>query len=182
MVIAEIFLPLIDGYALCEVLRRDGQTANVPILVVTSESRPAAWQRARDAGADTVLLKPTTPACLVSETARLLACGYRLRERSATLTANIATQLEKSAALLTRSAMHRGRIAQSRTHRRGDTTRPPASPPELICPSCDLLLVYDHSHVGGVSATHAEQWDYYDCAHCGAFQYRPRTRYLRRLG
>jgi hypothetical protein len=32
-----------------------------------------------------------------------------------------------------------------------------------------------------VSARFSEQWDYYDCSTCGAFQYRQRTRKLRRV-
>jgi hypothetical protein len=70
----------------------------------------------------------------------------------------------------------------SRTHHRHDTTAPPLTPPVLVCPSCDQPLMYQRSHVGGVSARHQEQWDYYECvAGCGSFQYRQRTRRLRRV-
>jgi hypothetical protein len=41
--------------------------------------------------------------------------------------------------------------------------------------------MYEHSHVGGVSQRHPEQWDYYRCSACGRFQYRQRTRKLRRV-
>src|SRR4030088_887604 len=37
LVITEIRLRFIDGYALCEILRRDRTTADTPILVVTSD-------------------------------------------------------------------------------------------------------------------------------------------------
>ena len=47
LVIAEIRLPFIDGYALCEILRRDHATARIPILVVTSEGRTATWPAPR---------------------------------------------------------------------------------------------------------------------------------------
>jgi two-component system chemotaxis response regulator CheY len=73
--------------------------------------------------------------------------------------------------LLTRS---RNLHSESATHR--------AHPPELLCPSCDRALTYEHSHIGGVSNRHPEQWDYYVCsASCGTFQYRQRTRKLRRV-
>ena len=63
-----------------------------------------------------------------------------------------------------------------------DTTEPPTAAPELVCPTCDQPLKYLKSHVGGVSARHAEQWDYYECAGgCRTFQYRQRTRKLRRV-
>jgi CheY-like chemotaxis protein len=65
---------------------------------------------------------------------------------------------------------------------RFDTTRPPLMPPSLRCPSCGGPLRYVRSHVGGVSARHREQWDYFECRSCGTFQYRQRTRKLRPAG
>src|SRR5262252_8070600 len=60
LVVTELDLPLIGGVGLCEILRRDRLTANVPILVVTSETRFPEVQRVWRAGADVVLSKPTT--------------------------------------------------------------------------------------------------------------------------
>jgi hypothetical protein len=60
-------------------------------------------------------------------------------------------------------------------------TSPPRAPLQLVCPSCDRRLVYEQSYVGGVSARHAEQWDEYTCGSCGVYQYRHRTRTLRRI-
>ena len=47
------------------------------------------------------------------------------------------------------------------------------------CPTCDRPLVYERSHIGGVTERFSEQWDYYTCTGCGPFQYRQRTRALR---
>jgi hypothetical protein len=44
------------------------------------------------------------------------------------------------------------------------------------------MLTYERSHIGGVSERNSEQWDYYECpSGCGTFQYRQRTRKLRRV-
>jgi hypothetical protein len=67
-----------------------------------------------------------------------------------------------------------------KSYQRFTTRTPPLSPPPLLCPTCDGPLTYDRSHIGGVSARHTEQWDYYSCPSCGAFQYRHRTRKLKR--
>jgi hypothetical protein len=48
----------------------------------------------------------------------------------------------------------------------------------LRCPTCDRVLVYRHTVFNGLEPV--ERWDYYDCHACGAFEYRPRTRKLRR--
>lgn len=72
LVVTKLRLPFVDGFALCEILRRDRTTANVPILVVTTETRPEEGNRARQL-ADAVLLKPTMPEMIVSEIRRLIA-------------------------------------------------------------------------------------------------------------
>lgn len=72
LVITETRLPVFDGYALCEVLRRDAATRAVPIIVVTTETRPTILDRARAAGVDAVLNKPVTPDRLLKEIQQLL--------------------------------------------------------------------------------------------------------------
>jgi DNA-binding response OmpR family regulator len=83
LVITELALPFIDGYSLCEFLRRDRATAGVPIFVVTAEARRAASDRARLAGANSVLVKPATPECVVEEVRRLLALSDDPQQRTA---------------------------------------------------------------------------------------------------
>jgi hypothetical protein len=74
----------------------------------------------------------------------------------------------------------RTRTPMSRTFKRHSTTAPSLPPPALVCPACDSPLQYQDSHIGGVSEHHREQWDYYVCPVHGKFQYRQRTRKLRR--
>ena len=165
LVITETRLPGFDGYALCDVLRQDPFTRTVPILVVTAETRRPELDRARAAGADAVLNKPVTPDALLREVQRLLERPEPSRESPSS-----------------RPPIDRRCTSQSKAHLRAQTTTPPAPPPQLTCPSCDRQLTYEHSHVGGVSRRHAEQWDAYTCpAGCGTWEYRQRTRKLRRV-
>jgi CheY-like chemotaxis protein len=180
LVVTEIALPLVDGYALCEIVRQDRATADVPILVVTAEGRPAQVNRARQAGADAVLVKPATPDTILYETRWLLANCKDLRARSSRTAAGLAAQGDGPAGLLARSEPCR-RTVLAKSFERFATTTPPASPLSLTCPSCDRRLTYAQSHIGGVSNRHPEQWDYFKCQSCGTFQYRQRTRTLRRV-
>src|SRR5919201_282833 len=75
LVITETRLPIMDGYALCEILRRDYATRLLPILVVTSETRPDKLQEARRVGANAVLAKPAHVEVILDETRRLLGDG-----------------------------------------------------------------------------------------------------------
>jgi CheY-like chemotaxis protein len=181
LVVTDMMLPFLDGVALCEILRRDTLTRAVPIMVVTSDSRPEQLMRVRRAGADVVMVKPTDIDQIREGARRLLEQSTELCGRASAARANAAQQAERSRQLLAAvdTGAHR---ARSKALARFETTTPPQAPPKLVCPSCDAPLIYQHSHVGGVSDRHPEQWDYYACsATCGTFQYRQRTRKLRRV-
>jgi CheY-like chemotaxis protein len=175
LVITELRLPLIDGFALCEILRRDTATQSVPILVVTAETRPGELDRIRKAGATAILVKPTPPDAILSEVRHLMTTGANGHGTSAHANGAV----ERNASNVAPPDAHRSSLAKS--HARFRTTTPPVAPPTLICPSCDQPLTYEHSYVGGVSNLHAEQWDYYTCSTCGMFQYRQRTRRTRHV-
>jgi two-component system chemotaxis response regulator CheY len=160
VVIIETHLPIFDSITLCSVLRRDTVTRSVPILVLTTETQEAELNRAYAAGADAIAIKPLSPETLLQQIQRLL----ERPTRNAT-----AETLEGAQSL-------------SKTHSRFQTTTPPKTPPALVCPSCDGPLTYQRSHVGGVSHRHPEQWDEFSCPLCGTFEYRQRTRRLRRVG
>jgi CheY-like chemotaxis protein len=178
VVITELTLPFVNGYALCDLLRRDPLTAGVPILVVTA-AQPE--ERAERIGVDALLLKPTAPDSLVREARRLLATPRAPDSPSSLARRYPTAHQEQSVDRLAPSGTQRG-ITCAKAHQRFTTTSPPKSPPALSCPSCDRTLKYEKSHIGGVSDRHSEQWDYFTCSSgCGVFQYRQRTRRVRHL-
>jgi CheY-like chemotaxis protein len=177
VIVTETRLPGIDGYQLCSLLRRDEATETTPIVVVTGEAYTADIDRAFRAGATDVLTKPCLPERLWSEICRVLNASPGSSPANRVGLAPGGDDGQTAANGRTR------RSILSRMHQRGDTTAPPKAPPALVCPVCDTPLAYQRSHVGGVSARHAEQWDYYECPDgCGTFQYRQRTRKIRRAG
>jgi two-component system, cell cycle response regulator DivK len=178
IVVTETRLPGLSGVDLCALLRRDASTSAIPVVMVTGDSLEADVRRAERAGADAVLTKPCLPDRLLLEVKRVLE---RAENRAFADGADSPSSVtdEPIAGTLDGASKTR-RPIMSRSHHRHDTTEPPTSTPALICPSCDLPLRYLRSHVGGVSARHPEQWDYFECtAGCGTFQYRERTRRLR---
>jgi len=161
LLFTDLRLPLLDGYALCEILRRDLATAKVPILVLTGDVRPPSAVRVRAAGADTVILKPASRAQLLAEARRLLVSRAR--------------RILASPRGEVRAAKKRKRRNASD---RFETTTPALPSPSIACPRCERPLTHQRSYVGGV-LTRAEQWDEFECATCGRFEYRHRTASLR---
>jgi CheY-like chemotaxis protein len=183
IVVTDTRLPGISGFELCTLLRTDVATRDVPIVFVTGDAVETELQHAQDVGADTILVKPCLPETLYTEMQRLLAQSSDLRARARAVRARVKDQLERSDKLLAASRNQAARrMTLSRAHIRQQTTAPAQTPPTLVCPSCDQPLTYTRSHTGGVNARSAEQWDYYDCpVGCGTFQYRQRTRRLRKV-
>jgi CheY-like chemotaxis protein len=171
LVVADTRVAGIDGYDLCQLLRNDPVTHAVPIVLLTSEATETALSRGRIVGADAVLTTPCAPDVLLGDVQRLLARPDR----------GIAGREAAQRSDAVRGDSGRGDSGRlSHEHRRYATTQPPLTPPALMCPTCDSPLVYDRSHIGGVSERHREQWDDFRCpAGCGEFQYRHRTRKLR---
>jgi CheY-like chemotaxis protein len=160
LLIADTQLSSVDGYALCQLLRRDGATRAVPILMVTSESRSAELTRLRQLGATQVLSKP------------LPLEGFCLE----------VTQLCDGVAPPDEPEVPVGGTGKAacRAFHRFETTTPPHRPPVLHCLECDRPLDYQKSRVGGVSSSNREQWDQLRCPGCaGTFEYRHRTKKLR---
>jgi twitching motility two-component system response regulator PilG len=173
LLITESRLPGIDGYALCELLRRDRATRSIPIVVVTSEVHPVQLARVRQVGANVILSKPVSVDALTSEVARL--CDDPAGPASA-------EQADAAAEAPGAIASATPKTAATRAFKRFDTTAPPAQPPALRCLSCDAELEYQKSRIGGVTQRDAEQWDEFRCPRCtGALEYRHRTRKLRQV-
>ena len=181
VIIADTHLPGISGRELCNLLRVDLATRATPVVLITSDTMAGELERLRASGASAVMLKPCLPEALLNESIRLLEVWRAPRERWTATDDTRPTPLTDAERRLHETQL-RSRRLMSRTHRRGETDVPPASPPELICPECDRPLDYKSSQVGGVSVRHAEQWDYFLCGSgCGTFQYRQRTRKLRKM-
>ena len=82
LIIANTHLPLIDGYALCRILRSDLAAERRPIMLLTWDDRSAARVRAAQVGADALLVKPIDATILRTEAQRLILRSHALRGRS----------------------------------------------------------------------------------------------------
>jgi two-component system phosphate regulon response regulator PhoB len=58
LILLDLMLPELDGFALCEILRRDPVTTQIPIIIVTAMSSQLARVAGIGAGADDFICKP----------------------------------------------------------------------------------------------------------------------------
>lgn len=73
LILLDLMLPELDGFAVCEILRRDAATASVPIVILTALSSELARLNGLAAGANDYLTKPFSPGELVGRVRLLLS-------------------------------------------------------------------------------------------------------------
>lgn len=72
LVVLDVNLPEVDGFALCESLRADPRTMALPIIMLTAFGTTASRAVGMEAGADDYLLKPFSPRELTLRIGRLI--------------------------------------------------------------------------------------------------------------
>ena len=72
LIVLDIMMPELDGFAVCEILRRDTQTASIPIMMLTAISSELGRMAALGSGATDFLTKPFSPRLLVGRIEDLL--------------------------------------------------------------------------------------------------------------
>jgi len=83
LIVLDLMMPELDGFAVCEILRHDPATARIPILMLTAVSSQFARLTGLEAGANDYLTKPFSPRELVARVQLLLASQGSTSEPSA---------------------------------------------------------------------------------------------------
>lgn len=162
LLVADVRLPFIDGFTLCELLRQDGTARSLAVLMIVADARPADLVRVKQCGASALVTKPASVDAVIAE-------GRRVSEEAQRAI------LQNAAAQHARGAFERRRAAAD-----GRAAKTPATAPRLICPLCHRPLDFESTHIGG-SGREVDRWDRLVCngGGCGDFEYRHRTRTLR---
>ena len=72
IILLDLMMPEMNGYQLCERLRKMPALENTPILVVSARSHTTDLQKAYDAGANDYMIKPVHPIELINRMQELL--------------------------------------------------------------------------------------------------------------
>ena len=72
LIVLDLVLPELDGFTVCERLRKDPATAGVPIIVLTGLTNRACHMAGLESGGTDFFTKPTSPQRLISRIQELL--------------------------------------------------------------------------------------------------------------
>jgi len=72
LLLLDLMLPDLDGFAICEMLRRRAETVDLPIVIISAWDEPDTHQLGLELGAIDFLNKPFSPRLLVELVNKLL--------------------------------------------------------------------------------------------------------------
>ncbi|MBL9215249.1 MAG: response regulator [Opitutaceae bacterium] len=72
IILLDLMLPDLDGFGVCEILRRDPDTATIPIIIVSAWSSTDSRNLGLELGALDYITKPFQPRDLVGRVDRLM--------------------------------------------------------------------------------------------------------------
>jgi CheY-like chemotaxis protein len=88
LVLADVFMPVRNGYEVCEYVKKDARFSHVPVILLVGAFDPLDEKEARRVGADGVLKKPFVPPD------PLIAMVMQVLEKNPRIAAEIARQKE----------------------------------------------------------------------------------------
>lgn len=71
-VVTDVWPPRLDGCEVAKAIKQDPETAHIPTLVITADARPETRARAKEAGCDVFVLKPSHPQVIVEKVRELV--------------------------------------------------------------------------------------------------------------
>jgi DNA-binding response OmpR family regulator len=83
LIVLDVMMPELDGFAVCEILRRDTATATVPIMMLTALSSELGRVAGLGSGASDFVTKPFSPRLLVQRIEELLQKSSNLPQTAA---------------------------------------------------------------------------------------------------
>lgn len=72
LIILDLMLPKIDGFALCRMLKFDEKYKSIPIIMFTARAQESDKKLGREVGADEYITKPFDPQVLLKKIEDLL--------------------------------------------------------------------------------------------------------------
>jgi len=72
VIVLDLMLPDVDGWDVCEQLRREPRTSEIPVVILTARFERGLRQRAHELGCAGYLTKPCDTQALTSEIQRVL--------------------------------------------------------------------------------------------------------------
>ncbi|MBA7692565.1 Alkaline phosphatase synthesis transcriptional regulatory protein PhoP [subsurface metagenome] len=73
LILLDVVMPKIDGFEVCRKLKKDPQTQEIPILMLTAKAQQVDKEKGKQVGARDYITKPFSPSALLVKIEEVLA-------------------------------------------------------------------------------------------------------------
>lgn len=84
LIVLDVMLPGLDGLEVCKMLKNDGKTQHIPIIMLTAKSEESDVVTGLEVGADDYITKPFSPKILIARIRNILRRKAREADRTVT--------------------------------------------------------------------------------------------------
>jgi putative two-component system response regulator len=136
LILLDVMMPDLDGYEVCRQLKADPLTSQIPVIFVTSKTDQQSEQRGMVAGAVDYIMRPITPAILLSRVQAHVvnACSAKtIRVDNQYLQIEVAAQSRQIAALQEVSILALASLAETRDTDTGNHLKRTQQYVEALC-------------------------------------------------
>lgn len=126
LILLDIMMPGLSGYDVCEAVKADPATRDIPIIFLTAMSATQDEKKGLDMGAVDFITKPVNPPIVLSRVATQLkvkAVSDFLRDQNAYLEAEVKRRTEELAAIQDVTIMAMASLAETRDNDTGNHIR-----------------------------------------------------------
>ena len=74
LIVLDIMMPVVDGYETCRRLKRESETKNIPVVLLTAKGRDVDKRLGYEVGAIDYIVKPFSPNRLIERIQEILGC------------------------------------------------------------------------------------------------------------
>jgi putative two-component system response regulator len=126
LILLDIMMPGIDGYEVCQRLKQDAATAEIPIIFLTARTEVEDEQKGFDVGCVDYITKPISPPIVLARVkTHLLLKSARdfLKDQNAFLEAEVARRVKEIQTVQDTTIMAMGSLAETRDNETGNHIR-----------------------------------------------------------
>ena len=126
LILLDIMMPGMDGYEVCQRLKKDSATAEIPIIFLTAKTEVEDEQKGFDVGCVDYITKPISPPIVLARVkTHLLLKSARdfLKDQNAFLEAEVARRVKEVQTVQDTTIMAMGSLAETRDNETGNHIR-----------------------------------------------------------
>jgi putative two-component system response regulator len=126
LILLDVMMPGMDGYEACRRLKRNPETADIPIIFLSAKSEAQDEEKGLELGAEDYIAKPPSPSIVMARVRshlRLKSMSAFLKDKNEYLEAEVDRRTREAVAIQDVAMIAMGSLAETRDNKTGNHIR-----------------------------------------------------------